>query len=362
MTIYTADMIGKKFSIVDELMMLNPHQTPLVSRLGFGEAVTNTTHEWFEDAMFSFESTADGAFLVSDTTIKVVDAEPFRAEQVIRNGDELMLVTAVNGATKELTVVRGHASTTAEPITSGGKIEVMFVEGQEGRDARQARYKKRVKKSNITQIFDDTIEVTGTAQSVTQYGISDIYENEKQKKQVELALQLEKAIINGILYEDGDKRLMKGIRDYIATNVTNASNAALTIDMINDLAQQQYEKGAFNEGGQFAIMVGAKQKRKLSKLDENKIILPRADDTRGSAVDRIVTDFGEFDIMLNNNLRPDELLIVDTNRIKIRPLKDRDFFHKYLGDKGDYVTGMLVGEYTLEFKQEAAHGRLHNLA
>ncbi|MBL5799461.1 DUF5309 family protein [Bacillus sporothermodurans] len=362
MTIYTVDMIGKKFSIVDELLLLNPHQTPLVSRLGFADAVTNTTHEWFEDEMFSYESTAVGEFAVTDSKIKVADVEPFRPEQVVRNGDELMLVSSVNGATKEITVIRGHASTTAEPITSGSKIEVMFVEGQEGRDARQARYKKRVKKSNLTQIFDDTIEVTGTAQSVTQFGISDIYENEKQKKQVELALQLEKAIINGISYEDGDKRLMRGIRDFITTNVTNADSGELSIDMINDLAQQQYEKCAFNDGGHFAIQVGAKQKRKLSKLDDNKIIVQRADGTRGSAVDRIVTDFGEFDIVLNNNLRPDELLIVDDNRIKIRPLKEREFFHKYLGDKGDYVTGMLVGEYTLEFKQEAAHGRIYNLA
>ncbi|MFB7260538.1 SU10 major capsid protein, partial [Streptomyces nojiriensis] len=299
MTIYTVDMIGKKFSIVDELLLLNPHQTPLVSRLGFADAVTNTTHEWFEDEMFSYESTAVGEFAVTDSKIKVADVEPFRPEQVVRNGDELMLVSSVNGATKEITVIRGHASTTAEPITSGSKIEVMFVEGQEGRDARQARYKKRVKKSNLTQIFDDTIEVTGTAQSVTQFGISDIYENEKQKKQVELALQLEKAIINGISYEDGDKRLMRGIRDFITTNVTNADSGELSIDMINDLAQQQYEKGAFNDGGHFAIQVGAKQKRKLSKLDDNKIIVQRADGTRGSAVDRIVTDFGEFDIVLN---------------------------------------------------------------
>ncbi|MFB7469310.1 hypothetical protein ACFCZ1_38540, partial [Streptomyces sp. NPDC056224] len=95
MTIYTVDMIGKKFSIVDELLLLNPHQTPLVSRLGFADAVTNTTHEWFEDEMFSYESTAVGEFAVTDSKIKVADVEPFRPEQVVRNGDELLLVSTV---------------------------------------------------------------------------------------------------------------------------------------------------------------------------------------------------------------------------------------------------------------------------
>jgi hypothetical protein len=33
-----------------------------------------------------------------------------------------------------------------------------------------------------------------------------------------------------------------------------------------------------------------------------------------------------------------------------------------MGEKGDYTTGMLVGEYTLEFKQEKAHARIKNLA
>jgi hypothetical protein len=33
-----------------------------------------------------------------------------------------------------------------------------------------------------------------------------------------------------------------------------------------------------------------------------------------------------------------------------------------MGDQGDYVTGTLVGEYTLEFKQEKAHARIKNLA
>jgi hypothetical protein len=61
-------------------------------------------------------------------------------------------------------------------------------------------------------------------------------------------------------------------------------------------------------------------------------------------------------------LAANELLIVDANRMAIRPLVGRDFFHKYMGDKGDYTVGTLVGEYTLEFKQEKAHARIKNLA
>ena len=75
-----------------------------------------------------------------------------------------------------------------------------------------------------------------------------------------------------------------------------------------------------------------------------------------------VSDFGQAEIVLNNNLKGDELFIFDANRTKIKPLKDRGFFHEYLGRKGDRFEGQIVGEYTLEFLQEKAHARIKGLA
>lgn len=360
--IYDASLIGKKLSVVDEILLLNPHQTPLLNALGFAQAVTQTTHQWYEDEMFSDETTVAGAKIATDTAIVVADAEPFRVGHVIKIGDELMAVTAVNTGTKTLTVTRGYAGTVAAAVADAAKVEVMFVEGSEGADARAARYKARVQKSNNTQIFDDSIEITGTAEAVTQYGISDLYEYEKQKKQLELALQLEKALIGGVAYQNGNVRQMRGLRNYIATNVFNAAGVGVTGTLINDSAQAIYEKGGFATGGDFAIMVGAKQKRALSAVDVNKIQLTRGENTRGQVVDQFVTDFGAFEIVLNNNLAADELFIVDKNRMAIRPLVGREFFHKYMGEQGDYTRGILVGEYTFELQQEKAHARIKGLA
>ena len=339
--IYDASLIGKRESVVDEILLLNPHQTPLINMLGFAAPVTQTEHQWFEDEMFADESTVSGAVAVDGTTVTVADAEPFRVDQVVKVGDELMKITAVNG--NNLTVVRGYAETTAAAIADGAKIEFQFTEGVEGADARAARFKARKKVSNLTQIFDDTIQISGTAEAVTQYGINDLYAYEKQKKQLELALQLEKALINGVKYENGQIRQMAGLRSFIQTNVTNVGGA-LTADAINNLAQDIYEAGGFANGGRFVIIVPAKQKRALSALDQDKIRLERAENVRGQVVDMFVSDFGQFEIHVNNNLAPDELFLVDANRLAIRPLVGRDFFHKYLGEKGDYREGMIVGK------------------
>ncbi|OME86917.1 hypothetical protein BK120_08315 [Paenibacillus sp. FSL A5-0031] len=359
--VYNASIVGKRESVVDEILLLNPYQTPLLNALGFSDPVNSVEHIWYEDEMFAQETVTTASALIGATDIVVADVTPFRVGSVIKIVDELLYVSAINTGTKTLTVTRGYASTTAAAVASGAKVEFLFVEGAEGADARSARYKARVRKSNLTQIFDDSIEISGTAQAIAQYGVDNLYEYEKQKKQLELALQLEKALINGVMYESGQIRQMKGIRQFITTNVTTVG-AALTVAPINTLAQNIYNAGGFATGGDYKILVAAKQKMALSATDANKITLTRGENKRGQVVDKIVTDFGEFEIVLSPNLATDELILADANRMAIKPLNTREFGHTYLGVKGDYTTGMIVGEYTLQFEQEKAHGRLKGLS
>jgi hypothetical protein len=359
--IYNASIVGKRESIVDELLLLNPHQTPLLNAIGFSTPITAVEHVWFEDEMFPDETVTTASALVGATDVVVADVTPFRVGSVIKIVDELLYVSAINSGTKTLTVTRGYASTTAAAVASGAKVEFLFDEGVEGAAARDARYKARVRKSNLTQIFTDSVDISGTAQAVAQHGVNDLYEYEKQKKQLELALQLEKALINGVSYENGQVRQMKGIRQFIQTNVTNVGGA-VTLAAINTLAQTVYDAGGFASGGDYKIQVAAKQKVALSGTDANKIVLTRGENARGQVVDKIVTDFGEFEIVLNQNLASDELFLTDMNRLKIHPMATREFGHTYLGVVGDSMKGQIVGEYTLMLEQEKAHGRLKGLS
>ena len=163
-------------------------------------------------------------------------------------------------------------------------------------------------------------------------------------------------------FDNGKVRQMRGIRNFIQTNVTDATKKDITIDMLNDISQGVYSNGGFSSGGQYAFIVPAKQKRKISDLQNDKLRLVRTENTRGQVVDHIQNDFGLFPVVMNDNLKADELLFIDTNRVKIRPLGDRSFHHTLLGVTGDRTQGMLIGEYTLEFRQEKAHARIKNLA
>lgn len=360
--IFNADLIGRPESVTDEILLLNPYQTPLLSMLGFATPVNQPEHVWFEDSMFATETTATEEATGTDTAITVASIEPFRTGDVVKIGEELVKITAIDPTAKGLTVVRGYADTTPADVKVGIKVEFQFTESVEGQDAIAARHKKRERKSNLTQIFTDTVQITGTAAAVANYGIADIYEYEKAKKQLELALQLEKAMISGVKYENGAVRQMGGVRNLVRTNVKDAAGEALKLDMVNDSLQAIYEKGGFATGGQYEVVVPAKQKRVVSSFGDALVRLNRDDEARGTVVNRLVTDFGEVPVSINDNLDANEVLILDRNRVKIHPLQGREFTHEYLGKKGDYYEGMLVGEYTLELHQEQAHARIKGLA
>lgn len=354
-------IVGKREDVTENMLLLSPSETPMVDLLGYGEAVTQVEPTWFEDEAYSDKTKATGSALAGGATIAVADGKVFEANYVVKVNDELLLVTAVAG--NDLTVTRGYAGTTAAAVAEGDDVVFQFVEGKEGADARPARFKARTRHTNFTQIFDGTISISGTAAATSQHGIDDLYAYEKAKKEKELALQLEKAVINGVKYEaaNGLVRQMGGIKHFVQTNVFAKAGAAIDGDTINDAFQAIAEKTGQNVGAGYKIIVSPKQKRAISKMDVDKISLDRKDNGRGQVVDYFIGDFGEAEIVVNPNLSADEIFLVDSNRIKIRPLQGRTFTHEFLGKTGDYFTGMIVGEYTIELHEEKAHARIKGL-
>lgn len=361
-SIHSNQLVGTKESVVDEVLLLNPNSTPLISLVGFGEPVTNTIHAWYEDEVFAVKTNITAAAAVDATVLAVASVEPFVVNSVALIDEEHVLVTAIDKATSKITVQRGYADTTSAAIVKGAEIEFLFNVMAEGSDITDARYKPRTRQENYTQIFMETVEVTGTAQSVAQYGVDNLYNTEKVKKELEVALQLEKSLINGVKLDNGQIRHMGGLRQFIKTNVKDAAGQAVTITMLIDLIQAAFEKGGLAGGGEHVFIVPAWQKRAISDLQGDKLRITQAENTRGQVVDYVVTDFGRFRIVMNDNVKSNEIFFVDINRMKIRPLNDRGFHHIPAAILGDRAQGFVVGEYTLEFKQEAAHGRIKNLA
>ena len=74
------------------------------------------------------------------------------------------------------------------------------------------------------------------------------------------------------------------------------------------------------------------------------------------------SDFGVCKIVTTRWIPQDAALLLDSSRIKVLPLAGRSFHFKPLASGGDYECGELIGEYTVELKNEAAHGLIRDLS
>ncbi|HVU62502.1 MAG TPA: DUF5309 family protein, partial [Phycisphaerales bacterium] len=110
------------------------------------------------------------------------------------------------------------------------------------------------------------------------------------------------------------------------------------------------------------ILVGGAQKRRINALLNNSRLFTASTDTFKSSLAVYESDFGVQRVVLSRWVPADTVLFLDSSRISVVPLQGRSFHYKPLAATGDSETGMVLGEYTLEFKNENAHAMLRGLA
>ena len=74
------------------------------------------------------------------------------------------------------------------------------------------------------------------------------------------------------------------------------------------------------------------------------------------------SDFGLCRIDTTRWMPQDAVLLLDSSRLSVLPLAGRSFHYKPLASSGDFDCGQIIGEYTLELKNEAAHGLIRDLS
>jgi len=55
------------------------------------------------------------------------------------------------------------------------------------------------------------------------------------------------------------------------------------------------------------------------------------------------------------------VFLLDSSRIEVMPLSGRSFHYKPLATTGDRDSGQVIGEYTVELRNENAHGVIQTL-
>ncbi len=360
--------------VSDLIGIISPYETPLLDALGdpMREA-TSTHHEWLEDELLpNKDAVNDNTFTdpATDTEFDVDNGSRFRVgDQIqVEGGEELILVTGINSNT--LTVIRGYAGTAAEDIADNQVINILGNAALEGADKPGARFTNRKRCGNYTQIFTATVEVSGTDIAASQLGLADEMDYQKQERLRELIRDVENTVINGgrpVSSPEGSgavRRSMKGVIQHLLTNVLrdgdpgHPSDGNLDEACVNFMLRKIWEN---SDGNVDLIVVNGFQKRRINSFISSSRSYGPNDTTYTEMISVYESDFGICRIVTSRWMPQDAVLFLDSSRASVLPLMGRSFYFKPLASSGDYECGELIGEYTLELKNEAAHGLIRDL-
>lgn len=367
--------------VSDIIGIVSPYETPLLDYLGDPKrSAASTIHEWLEDTLLPNTDTLNQVSFSPDpstaTALTVSNGARFKVGDQVRpgTGTEVMFVTAVSG--NNLTVTRAYGGTTAVALSNGMALTILGNAALEGDDAAAAKQTNRVRKVNWTQIFSATVNVSGSMQAARAHGVADELDYQKQERTRELLRDLENCVINGVApsaNQQGSttvRRTMNGLLKLIATNVFTpdagsippgggSGNNELNEAVLNAAIRTIWEQSS---GKVDTIVVNGVQKRRINSFISPSQAYGPEDSRFRNLVSMYESDFGVCRVILSRWVPPSKVLLLDSSRIEVLPLRGRSFGFKPLAATGDSHAGQVLGEYTLEFRNENAHGVIKDLA
>lgn len=303
----TYDNIGIREDLTDVIYNIDPFDTPFMSNIGRGKA-DNTLHEWQTEGL----------------------AAPAQNAQI------------------------------------------------EGDEATNLALTPTVRVGNYTQISTKTCNIPATVEATTRAGRGREMAHQIAKKGKEMRTDMEFACVgrNGarVAGNATTARELGSVTSWIATNDsfgatgasptgdgtnarTDGTQRAFTEALLTTVLQSCYTNG----GNPNVLMVGAFNKGQVSGFNGNadEVKHNNMDKKVINAVDVYVGDFHTLSVVPNRILRARDALVLQTDMWEIDFL--REMKATPLAKTGDSERQMLVAEYTLKAKNEAASGGVFDL-
>jgi hypothetical protein len=253
----------------------------------------------------------------------------------------------------------------------------------EGANTPTAGERSRSNVSNVVEIHQSGIEVSySKLAAVQQYSgvniggmdnpVTDELAFQINAELESMAVDVEKSFLTGTYQNPANNstaRQTRGVFTAITTNVVanGGTPRALTKALIDTALQTAFTNGARLPQASTVIMVGPAQKVNLSNVYATATLSqPTLDRTiAGMAFQTIVTDFGNFAVMLNRWMPTGQIAIIDLSVCRPRFLEIPGkglLFAEPLGKVGAAEKWQLYGEIGLEYGPETYHALIKDLS
>jgi hypothetical protein len=159
----------------------------------------------------------------------------------------------------------------------------------------------------------------------------------------------------------------------LGTSTSNVSYTVpwttdLTNTVIDDLVQMAYDNGGMSEQATATLICNSPQKRAITAAYVNAgqkgVLVATGGNIGGVAVDTIVTDFGQLNIMLDRHMPRDAIMAVSMEQLMPVLLSVPGkgvFFEEPLAKTGSSDEVMIYGEIGLKYGNERAHALMRGL-
>ena len=362
------DTANVAIDMSDTLGMISPSDVPLLQLIGKDSLKTPcvaTKHEWLEDALRPLDSAAADSGDVNNTTdpltfnVTAGHGVYFRAGDIIKVESELMRVTAV--ATDDITVARGYGGSTN--AAHAGTPAVRIIGNVNVQDAPQggSRTTTKTGKFNYTQLYEDTVVVTSTAQAIKKYVEQNEMDAQLMRALKVAWIQWERTLLDGrkVAPSSGVASAMDGIIPVLSTNAYAKAGALFVEDHLLVALEDCWKAG----GEPDTVALNSFQKRQANKFLDSQRMTTRTDRVGGSVIDTYTSDFGTVDIVLDRNMPTDTVLVLDRKRIGFGPLRDHALSAAPVETSTRTKDAMqIIGQYTSETRNENAHAKITGLA
>ena len=345
------------------ISIISPFETPFLNAIGDApRPATNIIHEYMEATLQPNSVTLLANANASQTTITItpgIVGKQLMIGTVIENEnstEQFMVEGGTSAGT--LTIARAFAQTSAASIGTGDTLSILYNVSLEGADVSQDISIPRTRKTNVVAMFKKDIIISNTMQAVSLAGgVASELNYQIVSRSREVLRDLERAVIRSnisasTLGSASAYRSMKGLWHSISTNVNTYASGAISATVVNGWIRQAWDNGARDLN---IMLVGKNVKDELDGLLETQKRVAQGsseDSTVRLMVDQFESTYGMLDIQLNRWMRPNDVIITSTNRVKVLPLTGRSFRFQPIAPTGDATKAMIVGEYTMEVWNE----------
>lgn len=297
---------------------------------------------------------------------EMVKRKDFLENEVVDLREEIALVSPTDTPLTTLLMGRGAVVPATDITVTWRERKLNETRGtlkKEGADAGDPIKSSRGSLSNVCQIIEKVTQVSGTAEKLNPKGIGSSFNAEVADRLIETKRDLEWYFLNGVRAEEDEStpRQMNGLINLVnADNVIDAT-AGLTENLMLDAMQKMWDHGS---QGEYYTFVNAGVKRKLNELFKNgqnvRINIENGiAQVQGVTVQRVESDFGVLNLVLNRHVDAKTMLILDLDQVQIAEL--RGTFFEMLPKAGDYHKGHILNESTIKLLNSYSGAKIINI-